>query len=101
MPESQPIGETSTDAICQKSNKPKIQIRDYPIEIAGWENQHTRQSDGQEFSKWNFVVQREYKKGDERIVEKMNIPAENVLQLATLLQKAYIDALILRETKVS
>ncbi|MFT5300759.1 MAG: hypothetical protein ACI814_001541, partial [Mariniblastus sp.] len=41
-----------------------------------WGNQHTRRSDGLEFSKWNFVVQREYKKGDERIVEKINIPAE-------------------------
>ena len=93
MPESQPTGETNTDTTSQKSNKPKIQVRDYPIEIAGWENQHTRQSDGHEFSKWNFVVQREYKKGDERIVEKINIPAENVLQVATLLQKAYLDAL--------
>ncbi|MFT5300773.1 MAG: hypothetical protein ACI87E_002319 [Mariniblastus sp.] len=93
MPESQNIPDKITDAASQSTNKPKIQIRDYPIEIAGWENQHTRQSDGLEFSKWNFVVQREYKKGDERIVEKINIPAENVLQVSTLLQQAYLDAL--------
>jgi hypothetical protein len=93
MPESQSFDNTNTDTASPKNNKPKIQVRDYPIEIAGWENKHTRQSDGHEFSKWNFVVQREYKKGEERIVEKINIPAENVLQVATLLQKAYLDAL--------
>ena len=93
MPESQNFPDKNTDTASQSTNKPKIQIRDYPIEIAGWENQHTRQADGREFSKWNFVVQREYKKGDERIVEKINIPAENVLQVSTLLQKAYLDAL--------
>ncbi|MBC8352748.1 MAG: hypothetical protein H8E66_12205 [Planctomycetes bacterium] len=73
------------------SNAPKVRVSDYPIDVAGWENQHTRRSDGHEFTKWNFVLSREYKKDGEKVVEKMSIPADNILQVAALLQKAYAE----------
>ena len=34
-----------------------------------------------------------YKKDGDKVVEKISIPADNILQVAALLQKAYAEAL--------
>ena len=73
MAESPDIEQDDADqqnAETSQGKAPVVSIRDYPIEIAGWENQYTRQSDGQQFTKLNFVLTREYKKGDEKSLKR-------------------------------
>ncbi len=100
-PHSMPEQQTPSSEDNSSNNAPKVRVSDYPIDVAGWENQHTRRSDGHEFTKWNFVLSREYKKDGEKVVEKMSIPADNILQVAALLQKAYADALDVKKSEHS